>query len=247
MAFYISLSYLKMMHYTFFFFALLSLVFGIVFFDVFLTESMALMFLFVFYFVLSLVTAHFFYQSYKETADALMIITQHSKYYILIAFTTLFSVFLIISFYPDLLGFFYSVYFINYYYFFIVIIGFGLSRFHIISRLFRVYGLLTMKRALGIARKHAKTPELKGYKIGDDPEIDQLLDRVVTKSNYPKPTVRQIEIRILEKRVKELEDYAEYLLSRSSLSVPETRHLLTIKRQIKYSRGKLNELMESPL
>ena len=189
-------------------------------------------------------TAHYFYKSYRESAEAYFVIRQHSVSYVVLSLLTIVSVFALVYFYPDLIGLFYSVYFINYYYFFIVIVGLALSRFHVASRLFRVYGKRSLEKALEVAKKQARIPELKKYKIGKSPEIDQMLDRVAENKSNVKPTVREIEVKILDKRIADLEKNLGDLLSKKNPTQPERHKIKLLERQVVFSRKSMDEIRE---
>jgi hypothetical protein len=228
---YVSIYYLKTLHYLFFFFAVFSLTAGMMFLGVALLESLSFFGLSLFYCISSLFLAYRFYKDYKEIIEPFRFIRVYFFPYISLVLLTIFSVTFMVWVFPSIASLMFSFLFINYYMSFVIIIGFVVSRFKIVSRLFEVYNLYILDKAKRIARKYALFADVNEYKIGSDQNTDEILDGLWSHRNYPLPYVRMLEKAICEKhiitisrtldRVKDKKDEREKDLMRSLENLKE--------------------------
>ncbi len=199
---YVSIYYLKTLHYLFFSFAVFSLTAGVMLSGSAFMESLSFFGMSLFYCASSLFIAYRFYRDYREAAEPFRIIRLYFLPYISLVPCTMVPVVAMILTFPSLAGLVYSFLFINYYMLFVIAIGFAASRLRMISKLFEMYGSYTLGKARRLAEKHALFPELAGgYKIGSDPAIDEILDGIWAHRDYPLPYVRMFETAACERHI----------------------------------------------
>lgn len=231
---YVSIYYLKTLHYLFFFFAVFSLTAGVMFSGFALLESLSFFGLSLFYCISSLFVAYRFYKDYREIIEPFRIIRVYFFPYISLVLLTLASVTFMIWIFPSIAPLIFSFLFINYYMFFVIITGFVVSRFRIISRLFEVYNLYILGRAKSIAIKYVLFTDVNEYEVGSNQSIDEILDDIWAHRNYPLPYIRMLEITICEKhiidinrmldRMRGAEDEKEKVLMKSLETLKEDYH-----------------------
>ena len=198
---YIRIWYLKSLHYFFFSLAIFSITAGIMFFDFAALESLNFFVLGYFYCFSSLFIAYYFYKDYKETVEPFKVIRVYFVPYIVLVFCTMGSMLFLIWIFPELLVLMQSFLFVDYYIFFFIVVGFVLSRFKIVSRFFELYNVLVLNGAMKIAKEYARFVDVDEYKIGNDPEMDEILDEIWTHRDYPLPYIRKFEIAMCEKDI----------------------------------------------
>ncbi len=198
---YVKIWYLKALHFFFFSFAVFSMTSGIMFFNFAAMESLSFFFLGSFYCISSLIIAYYYYRDYKETLEPMKVIRVYFVPYIVLVFWTILSVVFLVWTFPSLLLLIQSFLFVNYYVFFFIITGFVLSRFNVVSRLFDMYNALILMEAMAIAREYACFVDVGEYSIGSNPEMDEILDEIWVRREYPLLYVRKFEIAICEKHV----------------------------------------------
>lgn len=201
---YVSIYYLKTLHYLFFFFAVFSLTAGIMFYSFALLESLNFFGLSLFYCISSLFVAYRFYKDYRRVIEPLMVIRVYFFPYISLVLSTIISVTFMFLTLPSIASLMFSFLFINYYLFFAIITGFGISRFGIVSKLFEVYNLYILGRAKNMAMKYAVFADINEYQAGSDQSIDGLLDDIWAHRNQPFLYIRMFEIAICEKHITDI-------------------------------------------
>lgn len=199
--FYIRTFYLKILHYFFFSFAVFSITGSMMFFDFLSSESLIFLLLGFFYCGSSMTVAYYYYRSYREVLEPIRVIRTYFLPYMILVLWTIGSMTFLVLFFPYLFELIYSFLFIEYYVFFFIIVGFLLSRFKLVSRLFEVYSIFVLRRGKKIAKEYACAANVDEYKIGSNPEIDEMLDDIWAHRNYPLPYVRKLEIAICERHI----------------------------------------------
>jgi hypothetical protein len=198
---YVSTTYLKTLHYLFFSFAVFSLAAGIMFFSFALIESLSFFGLSIFYCITSLIVAYHFYKNYREIIEPFRVIRLYLPPYLILVVWTIGTMAFLVWVFPSITGLIYSFLFINYYMFFVVIIGFAVSRFRIVSRFFEFYNLYVLGKAKSLAKRHALFLDISEYETGSDSMIDELLDEAWAHKAYPLPYVRRLETALCEKHI----------------------------------------------
>ena len=198
---YVSISYLKTFHYLFFSLAVFSLTSGMMLFTYGSFESLSFFGLTAFYCTSSLIVAHYFYKNYREVAEPIRIIKIYLLPYIVLVFWTIGSISFLVIIFPVLLALIYSFLFINYYIFFLIIIGFFMSRFRMVSKFFEVYNFYILGKARKLAKQYACEADVGEYEVGSDPKIDEMLDDIWAHKAYPIPYVRRVETALCEKHI----------------------------------------------
>ncbi len=198
---YIRILYLKSLHYFFFSLAVMSLTAGIMFFDLTTWESLNFFVLGYFYFAASLVIAYYFYKDYRETLEPIKVVRFYLLPYMVLVFFTIGFMVLFVLTAPSIIQLIQSFLFVDYYVFFLIAIGFLLSRFKLVSRLFEMYNVFVFRKAKKLAKKYAYLVNIDEYEIGSSPEIDEIFDEIWIHKNYPLPYIRKLEIAICERHI----------------------------------------------
>ncbi len=241
---YVSIYYLKTLHYIFFSFAVFSLTLGIMLFNYVFAEAVSFIGLSVFYCVFSMLIARFFYKNYKEIAEPFKVIKVYFLPYVSLVLFTVFSVTYMVLFYPSLIALVFSFVFINYYTFFAVMIGFVVSRFKVVSKVFEMYNLYTLGEAKKIAVKYAVFSGVKEYKAGSDQKMDEALDNIWAHKDYPLPYVRMFEVALCEKHIIEINRTLDRMKATKDEKDNDTRRSLERVKEYYHQRIKEIQLKE---
>jgi len=226
---YIRVYYLKILHYFFFSLSILSLTIGIMFFDFMSFDSLVFFGLSYAYCISSLAIAYYFYKDYKETMEALRIIRLIAFPYIVISVFTVGAVALMASIFPFITELIYSFMFVNFYVIFVLVIGLAMSRFRMVSRFFETYSYIIMRKAKRIAEKYALITDVQQYRIGTNPEADQLLDDIWANRDYPLPYVREFEIALCEEHVRRINRIIGNLKSKPGIEKHEENFMKSME------------------
>lgn len=240
--FYIRIWYLKGLHYFFFSFAVLSITAGMIFFNFALLESLNFLFLGSFYCFYCLVTAYYFYKDYRETIEPFRVIKLYLFPYIILDMWTIGSMVFLIWVFPSFFALLYSFLFIDYYIFFLLLIGLVVSRFRVVSKFFEVYNIFILRRAMGVAKEHARFVDISMYSVGSVPEMDEILDDIWIHKDYPLPHVRKFEIAVCDKRILDITRILNRLRRRPSES--ERKVIKSLEKQKDDYLEKIREIEE---
>lgn len=241
---YLGIYYLKIIHYFFFSVAVFSLTTGIIFWEAFALESVSFFFVCCVYSVSCLYIARSLYTSYAELADPIIVVKTYILPYPLLAFWTVgLTVFLVYTF-PYLTELVHAFLFINYYILFFLVIGILLSRFRVVGKLFDVYSGISLRMAQGVASKHSHFVDVMAYKIGSDPRVDEILDDIWHHRDYPLPQVKELETRMCEIEIKNIEKSIEILEGRSGKTGEEGELLLRLKNEKSEYVKKIEDIQE---
>jgi hypothetical protein len=202
---YIRIYYLKIFHYLFFSLAIFSMTSGIMFFDFVTWESLSFFVLGYFYCVSSLVIAYYYYKDYRQTLEKMKIVRVYFVPYMVLVFWTIGCFTLLVWTFPSILPLVNSFLFVDYYIFFFIVVGFALGKFRLVSKFFEVYNIFVLRRAMKIAKEHASFVDVSEYKIGSDPEMDEILDDIWVHKDYPLPDVRKFETAVCESHIASLD------------------------------------------
>jgi hypothetical protein len=153
--------------------------------------------------------AHRFYKIYKEAVSLIKVVRIYAPPYIILASWSLGMTIMFLYFSPFIIEFLYAFLFVNYYITFVLVIGFILSRFEFVGKLFDVYSLFTLKNALKIAKKYAYLVDVETYPVGSDQKIDEILENIWSCKKYPVMHVRRLEIALCEKKIDECRNLIE--------------------------------------
>jgi hypothetical protein len=198
---YLSGYYLQTLHYLFFSFAVLSMTAGMMFFATAFVESIAFLVISLCYTAACLLVAYRLYKNYEEIIEPFRLIKVYLFPYVCLAVLTIASVTFMVWIFPEIAALLYSFLFINYYMLFLILIGFVVGRFKVISRLFEVYDFYVLEKAKRLAKRFTLFNDVEGYKIGSDQTIDEILDELWVHRGYPVPYVRKLEKTYYERRV----------------------------------------------
>ncbi len=238
---YIRIWYLKGLHYFFFSLAVFSVTAGIMFFDFMTFESLNFFVLGYFYCLSSLLIAYYFYKDYKKTIEPLMVIKLYFLPYMALSLWTIGTMALLIWTLPQILSLMYSFLFVDYYIFFFIAIGFLLSRFRVVSKLFEMYNDFVLNNAMRIAKQHASFVDVNEYEIGSSPETDEILDDIWVHRDYPLPFIRKLELSICDKHVIDINK----ILSRMKNDLAaEKRVIKILEREKDYYLKKILQIKQ---
>lgn len=201
---YIKASYLKILHYFFFYLAVFSFTAGMMFSAFFQAESISFLVMGAFYFFACVIVAFYYYRDYTVLVEPNKVVRFYLSPYLVIAVFTVVSITFMVWIVPSLIDLINSFLFVDYYIFFVIIIGYAFSRFRMIYRFFRVYNRMVLKNAKGIADEHSGFIDAREYVVGSSVEIDEILDEILAHSDYPLPYVRKFEIAICERHINNL-------------------------------------------
>ncbi len=200
---YIRAYYMKILHYFFFSFAVFSVTGSMMFFESFSWESASFLFMGIFYCIASMIVAYYYYKNYKQALEPFRIIKAYFVPYMVLVIWTIGSMAVLVLFFPSIRSLIYSFMFIDYYIFFFIVIGFILSRFNVVSKLFDTYTAYNLNKAKKIAKQYAYAANVSYYTVGNNPEMDEMLDDILANKSYPLPHVRRFEIALCERQIIE--------------------------------------------
>ncbi|MBN2042233.1 MAG: hypothetical protein JW754_00340 [Candidatus Aenigmarchaeota archaeon] len=204
--FYVRLYYLKILHYFFFSLGVLSLSVAIILFDVYSLSSRSMIVLSITYTASSLYIANIFMGQFSRMEKNRRELTKQGVKYIFLALYTISLLVIFLNIFPHVVELVYYFIFVNYYIFFLIIIGFLLGRFEIVSKIFEVYSGTMLQRAKSFALEYSKYRGLHDYKIGSDETVDEMLETIWSNKTYPLPFVKDLEVYICEKKIKDIDN-----------------------------------------
>ncbi len=199
---YVRSNYLKAAHYFFYSMAVFSLIFAITFWESFAIESVMFVVFFIIYITVSLIIAFFFYRDYKKQLEGIVLIKAYAIPYIALSFFIIFATELLSFVSPEFIELVYSALFINYYYVFVIIIGAVLYVLKPVRTLFKFRSRYVLRNAKKIALRYSRLADIKYYKEGTDPLIDDMLDDIWSHRYYPVPQIQKLEIRMCDDHIK---------------------------------------------
>jgi len=227
--FYVRIYYLKASHYFFYAMSIFSLMFAIFFWQESITHSIIMLVSFIVYVNMSLWIAYFFYKDYAEEVKDMAVLKIYSKPYIALSSVVIVLTLILMFLAPNFSGLLYSSLFINYYYVFIIITGFILYTIKPVRRFFEFQRVRALNKGKEIAAKYSHLTDVRHYKIGSSPFIDEMLDDVWVNREYPLPGVKKIEIEICQSRINEIDARIE--LAREEGRGPEIAKLLKSEKE----------------
>ncbi len=204
--FYIRLYYLKILHYLFFSFAVLSMSLAVILSGIYVFSSNSMIFLSLVYVSSSLYVARMFMKHYKENIDLKKELSEMTIKYFLISVYIIGMVIVLMNAFPFAVDVVYSFIYVNYYLFFVLLIGFLLGRFKVISMLFEVYSDVVLRRGKSIALEYSRIEEVHKYEIGSDIVIDKILEEIWSNREYPLDYVRDLEKQILRAKMEQIDE-----------------------------------------
>jgi len=241
---YISIYYLKILHYFFFSLAVFTLTAGIIFWESFTLESISLFSMCSVYSVFSLYIARSLYKSYRELAEPVIVVRTYVLPYPLLVFWIFALTFLLVYVFPYLTELVFAFLFVNYYILFLLIIGFLIGRLRIVGRLFDVYSYFTLKKAQSVASKYSHVVDVMEYEVGSDPEVDEILDDIWSHRDYPLTHVKELETRLCEIQVIKISKTIKILERRKDRIKEEDRLLEGLKDEKSEYMKKIEEIQK---
>ncbi len=203
--FYVRLYYLKILHYMFFSLGVLSLSIAIILFDIYSLSSRSMIILSVTYTVSSLYIANIFMSQFRKIEKNNREITKQGVRYIFLALYTISLLVIFLNTFPFVVELIYYFIFVNYYIFFLIIIGFILGRFKLVSRLFEVYSDSMLRRAKSFALEYSKYRGLHDYVTGSDERVDEMLETIWSNKTYPLPFIKDLEMYMCNKKIRDIQ------------------------------------------
>ncbi len=233
---YIRSYYLKAAHYFFYSMSVFSLTVTVSFWRSFMIKSLMFAFFCIIYANIGLWLAYFFYKDYEKEIKGMFVLRRYAPPYVILSIFVVFGAEMLIFTSPDLGNLIFSMLFINYYYVFIVAIGAALYMLKPVRRLFEFRTKRILRNAKSIVLKYSRLPDIKDYKPGTDPIIDEILDDVWGNKDYPVPHVQRLEIEVCRNRIEEIQ---------AKIDVAETENRnKEVIRSLKRKKSRYEKLLE---
>jgi cell division protein FtsB len=231
-------TYLKVIHYFFFSLAVFSMSAAIIFWEEFVVESILFLVFTAVYANMSIWIAYFFYKDYKYVLKDIELVKRHAPTYVILGLSIVFASSGLSMLLPSLRGFIYSILFVNYYYIFVIIIGWIFLVIKPVRTLFDFQIQRTLSGGKKIAMKYSRLSEVKRYKIGSNPVIDEILENIWHSKEYPTPHVQRLEIEVARREIQDLE--AEIELAKQQKRPKEL--IDQLERRLELKKNRLSDI-----
>jgi hypothetical protein len=197
--------YLKAAHYFFYSMVVLSLTSAIIFWDMFTRESVVFVIYCMLYANVSVWLAYFFYKDYRQELQGTEAVRRYIKPYAMLSVFVVLGAEALAIMAPDLGLLLVSLLFINFYYIFIVIIGLSLYLLKPVRRLFQFETGRTIKNGKKIAAGLSRMRDVRSYRPGTDPIMDEMFEDVWEHRDYPVSQVQRVEAEFINRRIRDVE------------------------------------------